>query len=319
MDAVAAHRRTMAARAGEVGRIAAAVPAGAILVDVPLYRNIGDLLIHRGTETALGTKLAARFAYPDLGKVRGGSFILGRQSGALDKAVSDAPMLLFQGGGNLGDLWPNHQLLRETLIARHRHLPCVILPQSAHFRDPAALDRCRRVFAAHPRLTLYCRDAETLALLESEATCVLAPDMAHALWGLLPAEAERRGTLVQMRRDAESALGAPHAFDWDDCQTGVEVATWRALVTTRRLSALGPVRAAGDAVWRRLAARWIARAVARVAGAERLVTDRLHGMILAALVGTPVDYADNSYGKLGRYAARFFADDPLVRPCAPRG
>lgn len=318
MDAVAAHRRTMEVRAGEIARIAAGVPAGAVLVDVPLYRNIGDLLIHRGTLAALGDRLRAEFAYSDLGKVRGDAFALGRRIGSLDRAVADAPVLLFQGGGNLGDLWPNHQLLREALIARYPHVPCVILPQSAHFDGQAALDRCRRIFAAHPNLTIHCRDTETLALFGSVAHCTLAPDMAHALWGMLAASATRSGTLRQARRDTERVDGAA-GFDWDECQRAVEIAAWRALVTTRRLSAIAPVRVAGDLLWQRIAARWIDRAVRRIAAAERLVTDRLHGMILAALVETPVHYADNRYGKLGRYAARVFADDPLVQPCAARG
>lgn len=324
MVGVEAHRGTMAGLADAVARVAAGIPAGAVLLDVPVYRNIGDLLIHRGTEAALagaGVTLAGRFSYADLGKAGGQRFALGRRIADLDRMVAGGATLVFQGGGNLGDLWPNHQLLREALIARYRDAPCVILPQSAHFRDPAARNRCLRVFAAHPRLTIHCRDAETLALLAPAAACTLAPDMAHGLWGMLPRVAAdaRTGELVQARRDGERAGAPSRAFDWADCQTAAEVAAWRAIVTTRRLSAHAPVRLAGDALWRRIAGRWIDRAVAGVGTAARLRTDRLHGLILAALLDTPAVFADNSYGKLGRYVARWLADDPWVARCATPG
>jgi pyruvyl transferase EpsO len=319
MTKIEAHRRLMEDRARDVGAIAARIPSGAVLVDYPIYPNVGDVLIYRGTEAALikqGVTLRDRFSYPDLGKIRHGQFDLGRRFPTLDKLMSDCPMLVFQGGGNLGDLWPNHQLLRETLITRYPHVPCVILPQSAHFRDSAAVERCRQVFGSHPNLTVYCRDSETLALLGSSAQCTLAPDMAHALWLTLPRRpiGQRAGVLVQTRRDPESTTGAATAdsFDWDDIQRRSEIAAWRGLITTRRLSALTPVRAAGDALWNALASRWVERAIGRLGQAERLDTDRLHGMILAALLETPVRFADNNYGKLSRYAACWFPGDPMV-------
>lgn len=321
MGGLEAHRERMAALAEKVGAIASRVPSGAVFIDSPFYLNVGDLLIYRGTEAALmqqGVTLRDHVPYQDLGEVRRGRFDLGRRFATLDRIMADCPMLVFQGGGNLGDLWPNHQLLREALIARYPHVPCIILPQSAHFREQDKLDRCRRVFAQHPNLTLYCRDTETQELLGSATNCVLAPDMAHALWGTLPRRltSDRGGVLVQARRDPERAGGTPSAdgFDWDDVQPRAEVAAWRALITTRRLSAFAPLRMAGDALWDRLATRWIDRSVERLGRAERLDTDRLHGMILAALLETPVRFADNSYGKLSRYAASWLAGDPMVQP-----
>ena len=318
-DKLNAHRARMHELAAKTDLIASRIPSGSILVDYPIYRNIGDILIHRGSEAALArqqVQLRDRFAYPDLGKIQGGTFHLGRRFAQFDRMMADCPMLLFQGGGNLGDLWPNHQLLREALIARYPHVPCTILPQSAHFGSEQALDQCRRIFGAHRQLTLYCRDQETMAALGSAVDCSEAPDMAHGLWETLPRRSapKRSGLLVQSRRDPERAETASpeNGFDWDDCEPKAEVVIWRALVTTRRFSALGSVRAAGDALWNRLADRWLGRAIERVGSAEALQTDRLHGLILATLLETPVRFSDNKYGKLGRYAACWFGGDPLI-------
>jgi pyruvyl transferase EpsO len=42
-------------------------------------------------------------------------------------------------------------------------------------------------------------------------------------------------------------------------------------------------------------------------------TNRLHGMIFAALLGKKVVFDDNSYGKLGHYAGQWFARHPGIR------
>jgi pyruvyl transferase EpsO len=320
MSDVAIHRATMQRLCATTDAIGARVPDGSVFIDEPVYLNIGDLLIHRGTLAALdraGVTLRASLPYQDLGRVEGDAFRLGRRYGALAGAMRDAPMLVFQGGGNLGDLWLNHQLLREALIGRHHHVPCVILPQSAHYRDPATAERTKRVFGAHQNLMLYCRDQETFDLFESVTHCERAPDMAHSLWRTLPlVPQDRRGDpLVQTRRDSERGGNGPSGgFDWDECEPRAEVLMWRGLVTLRRASAVAPVRAAGDAVWRRLSDAWISRAIARLGDASQLTTDRLHGMLLGALLETPVRFSDNSYGKLSRYAARWFDGDPLVTP-----
>ncbi len=63
-----------------------------------------------------------------------------------------------------------------------------------------------------------------------------------------------------------------------------------------------------------------ARAQARVerglrllARGELIVTDRLHGHILALLLGIPHVVLDNDYGKVGAYIAAWTQRSPLVR------
>ncbi len=42
-------------------------------------------------------------------------------------------------------------------------------------------------------------------------------------------------------------------------------------------------------------------------------TNRLHGMIFAALLGKKVIFDDNTYGKLGHYARQWFDHHPDIR------
>lgn len=50
----------------------------------------------------------------------------------MEKQVGKTPIIL-QGGGNLGDLWSNHQKFREYIISKYRDRPIVIMPQSIYF------------------------------------------------------------------------------------------------------------------------------------------------------------------------------------------
>jgi pyruvyl transferase EpsO len=54
-------------------------------------------------------------------------------------------------------------------------------------------------------------------------------------------------------------------------------------------------------LWRVYRDRLLRRSVKFFGSYGRMVTDRLHGMILGSLLNMPVAFEDNSYGKLSRY------------------
>jgi pyruvyl transferase EpsO len=58
--------------------------------------------------------------------------------------------------------------------------------------------------------------------------------------------------------------------------------------------------------------RLIRRAIDRFQRYERIDTDRLHGLILGALMSKKVRYGEGSYGKLHRYAELWLAESDLV-------
>ena len=68
-----------------------------------------------------------------------------------------------------------------------------------------------------------------------------------------------------------------------------------------------------ERVWRRQSAAAVARAAAAFRGADRVVTSRLHGHILACLLGVPHVLRDNSYGKNSRYFHAWSSDLSFAR------
>lgn len=290
-----------------------------VFLDYPMHGNVGDLLIHAGTDqffAANGYEVIGRFSIhefclthrPD----RPIAFFKPSVS-RLDALVRRGVTIVFQGGGNLGDLYRDHQMFRELVIARYPETPIVILPQSIHFQAPDSRQATAKVFGAHRQLYVFARDRESLSFLREECgnPASLMPDMAHALWGALPrSDGSKTATLNFRRRDKEAKLGIDEpaaTFDWDDVTSAADRFTIRLLRKMQSLDLPTRYVVPNHVVWDGFRDRLLRRSVERVGQYGQLVTDRLHGMILGALLDMPVISEDNSYGKVGRYYTEWFA------------
>jgi pyruvyl transferase EpsO len=290
----------------ELGRILAElVPPGsaAVFLDYPVHSNLGDHLIRLATEKWLrdaGIEVAGlwslqNFRYPPL---------------------PEETVILLQGGGNLGDLYPQ-QPFRERVVRRYPRHRIVFLPQAVHYRDPGRAAAAAALLSAHPRLTILLRDGRSLEAARRHfpgCDLRLAPDMASWLhpWeeqpeggapGAVPA-----GTLYLLRGDRELRRGQATP----DCGPGWR-GDWRDLLghrywRLRLLKAAGFLLPAGTmaAMSRREAERAASLCAARFREHERVVSSRLHGFLLACLLGIPGMLLDNSYGKNHAYFQTWF-------------
>jgi pyruvyl transferase EpsO len=292
------------------------------IVGYPNHPNVGDAAIYAG-EVAWLRRHGIPIAYAcDLD---------GYSATALAARLGDAGTILLHGGGNLGDLWADHQALRERTIRDFPGHRIVSFPQTMHFRDPAALAQAREVFDGHGDVHLLLRDQASLdaARAAFAAPSALSPDMAFAL-GSLPRRARARTPILWMGREDEERRGrrllpadsTVWVTDWlDDRQAPMRT-------RERQLRRLG-VRA-GRAIVRRppaapalVAAQTLAcdlLATERVDYGRRLleqgevlVTDRLHGHILATLMGLPHVIVDTGYGKLRTFHEAWTHGSPLTR------
>ena len=171
-------------RAALDAAIASAIPEGepVALLDFPSYPNVGDSAIWLGTVAVLrGLGCPVVYVADQLSYSRR----------ALERRLPAGAAVLLQGGGSFGDLWPEHQLFRERVVQELPERPIVQLPVSIDFRTPAAEDRARTTLDRHERLTLLCRDRESLAYAEAHyrAPSRLCPD---AAFGLDPAPRDGR-------------------------------------------------------------------------------------------------------------------------------
>lgn len=313
-----------------LGRIAEVMPPTrpVVYLDYPVHDNVGDLLIHQGADAFLedyGYTVLGRFSIHDFCRIEHAA----EPSVAFKPSIRDLDAVIareecclaLHGGGNLGDLWPHFQFFREMLIERYRDVPIVILPQSVHFADPGKRGRAATIFGRHPLLFTFVRDMESLRFVRDDCGGAgeVMPDMAHQLWRREPfhppAEGQASGTLVQRRRDKErrSDLATPAAaFDWHDLKNRSDTLILRALRKWQTIDNPLRHRMPNYELWRHYRDRLVQRAIDRFRVHERIDTDRLHGLILGALLRRQVLFREGSYGKLHRYARQWLSDSELI-------
>ncbi len=301
---------------GQVAEVVGSLIAPAsrcALLDYPLHANVGDNAIWLGERRvmrALGVRVQYVAAQSTYSRDRLAERLAGRGT------------IFIHGGGNLGDLWPEHQRFREEVIAAFPDYPIIQLPQSICFRDPAALQRAKAVFDRHPNLTLLVRDQSSLDIARNafRAPSFLCPDMALALGQLKRAGRPRVDVLSISRTDHESAMTMGRGehpqweiHDWVTTPRGLRGGIWRLLrrlnryhgVLARRRTALGH--------FYDLLARQRLQYGCRLLGRGRVVvTDRLHGHVLSLLLGIPHVVIDDRYSKMRSFYETWTKQSPLA-------
>lgn len=171
-------------------------------LDYPDHLNSGDHLIWLGTCFFLIEKRKARVTYT--------SSLVDFDQKTLREKNGTAPIFL-QGGGNLGDIWPDSQKFRERVIADNHDCPIYIMPQSILFSDDEALKAAKHVFNSHPNLTIFTRDQKSFDFAKehfSKARVILAPDMVFMLAPVIQTFFKKRKngkTKFLIRADKESS------------------------------------------------------------------------------------------------------------------
>jgi len=256
------------------------------LLGTPEHKNMGDQFIAQEQVNFINSVL------PDVQIIEYTDAELKRQKYAqLDEIAPSQPVFL-HGGGNIGTLWAGHEAFRERIITRCKNNPIIIFPQSIYYSDDekgkAALAKAKGFYSGD-NLTLFCRDKVSFEFAQKNFDCnsVLVPDI--VMWRAEKPEhiPIRYGALTLLRRDVERNLT-------DDDQTKID----------NILASRFPSIEEADTVIKSSKITMenreekIDMMLSTVSSAECVVTDRLHGMVLSAVTGTPCVVFSNGYHKV---------------------
>jgi len=233
--------------------------------------------------------------------------------------------ILLHGGGNLGDLWPKHQLFREAIIRDFPDNRIIQLPQSVCFCDDSNARRARAVFERHQNLTILVRDKESFEVVTDKlnSNALLCPDMAFYL-GPMKSTLDaiiQCVSLIREDKEAQNTISRPARdgvwkYDWmtDELtpvlqssiilryQYYVEKDPAKRNIIRKKFSSLFP----------QLAKERIIRGCNGLAKGHGVITERLHGHILCLLMDTPHCILDTPYGKTRNFVNAWGYDSPLV-------
>lgn len=270
------------------------------LVDYPNYANPGDCAIWIGARAALESLYGRPPAYVSTVRQFDARQCRNRISGGT---------VFFLGGGNFGSLYDKHHRRRLHALKKIADMRIVLLPLSVAERasdggNPALAAETRAVLGQCRQLTVFAREHNSRTQLRETygIDAVLCPDTAH--WCSVSDVRPATGAIGLLRKDSEalparSRDGLPESaiFDWRDD---------RAIIQMNRLGKISPFIPAPRlrlAAFDRVARAKVAAASRLLGRGDRIVTDRLHGVILASLMKREVAAADNRTGKVGAYVS----------------
>lgn len=278
------------------------------LLNYPDYLNIGDHLIWLGEVFYLTEVLKTKIKYTAAG-------IADFSREKMERQVGKAP-IIFQGGGNLGDLWSNHQEFREYIISNYRDRPIIIMPQSIYFEGASNLKRAADIFNSHPKLTLFVRETFSYEIARKyfhSCQIIKTPDMAFQLLNL-PCMAfknagEQSSILYHCRTDKELRADSSPEFifklpnlvveDWISSEWKIWHSCKSILETSQTNFEKFPAifDCLCDPNLHRVS--WIVmhKAIEQFSQHRLIITNRLHGHILCVLLGIPHIFLGNSYHK----------------------
>lgn len=290
------------------------------LLEVPYYSNIGDTLIWQGERDFLG-------ALPH--KCRGMHSL---ESFRFPKIGKD-DLILFQGGGNFGDLWTRHHDFKMKVVETYPENEFIFLPQTVFFEHEENMRKCA-AFLADKKVTICARDEPSYRLLKANFSnrILLVPDMAFCIrmekW-YEPCVGE--GEFLLKREDKELQTSA--YLSEIEKRDGITTSDWvtfrgdtkcermfnrvRSLARRRpfRVTSLGKrmIDSYGAHIYRPFLVR---SGVNQLAPYETIYTTRLHAAILGVLLGKKVVFMDNSYGKNSGFYETWLKDCDSVKMMA---
>jgi pyruvyl transferase EpsO len=283
----------------QLRQILKVIPSGASIyyIDYPVYNNGGDLLIMKGAEAFFkdnDIRVQARYNVLDFP----------------DKLIiPQDQIIVLQGGGNFGDLYPVHQKLREKIVASYPKHRIVLLPQTIFFKEEEEYNRTARLFNAHKDIHLFVRDTLSCDMASQkfhECSVYLAPDMAHQLWPIVKNSKPSKEMLYFFRTDIE-ITSEQEELEWNGCGDYLDWASLYNRVEKKSINLIVRMMKKGmkpllmQAIWSKYSDYLVDKAVKRFSEYRNVQTSRLHGHILSCLMDKPNTLLDNSYGKNSNY------------------
>lgn len=248
-----------------------------VLIGVPEYGNIGDIAI---------TYAETKFIKDNFGQYELVEILeddVKTRIEEIKNIISDEDIIFLQGGGNLGDEYVSFEETRRIIVSTFPNNKIVIMPQTIHFSTTKIgeneLEKSKQIYNNHKYLTIIAREEKSYEIMKNEfykANIILAPDIVMYL-DKTDIGGERNGATLFLRNDAEKVL------------TEEETKEIKNTVSKYYKKILNKDTHIGDEIkiTKEIREKMLELKLQEARSAELVITDRLHGMIFAAITSTP--------------------------------
>lgn len=294
-------------------KVASLISADYWLCEVPHYSNVGDTLIWQG-------ELDFLRALPFRRKG------MSSHDSRRQLSITHGDLVLFQGGGNFGDLWKGHgpHEYRRQVMESNPTCRFIVFPQTVWYDDEENLKADAEFYSRYD-CTICARDKRSYDVLEShfKNEILLVPDMAFCMdmtkWNREKFNATK--PFVLRREDREfipsvemtamlSGLDAD-VDDWFPMSHRTKVDIWRDRILSRPRKLGWAYEPYMYHVYRPYLIR---SGVRQLMAHTDIYTTRLHACILSILLGKErITFFDNSYGKNSGFYETWLRDCENVK------
>lgn len=260
-----------------------------ILMGAPYYGNLGDNAIFYAQQEFIKENLGedSFFYMPEV--------CAHRRLDKIKKHCTNEDIIILQGGGNMGNMYIWWEEIRRNVIQAFPNNKIIIFPQTIDFEDTEEgnieLEKTKKIYNNHKNLTILAREEKSYKIMKQIFTnnnVILTPDIVMYL-NETKKDSLREGVLLVLRDDKEANLNSKNR---DEIKQSCEKYFDKIKNTDTHL---GHNR---DYVWDNERKKILQDKFDEFRHSELVITDRLHGMIFAAITSTPCIAFDNKNHKI---------------------
>ncbi len=211
----------------------------------------------------------------------------------LRRHIMPHDIICISGGGWLGTKWRRNEDFVRRIIVSFPDNPIVILPQTAYYEeDEAYVREGARIYSSHKKLLVCLREQESYRFMikngfVEKEKALLMPDFGLLYHGDVEKPSAKRDVIkVCLRQDIEKAMSDNYERALRENAGGLtETEDYETNITPLEIGTKQREQAVKDKI-------------REISEGRLLITDRLHGMIFAAIAGTPCLAYDNGTHKV---------------------
>ena len=273
----------------------------AVIIATPVHGNLGDQAIVMAEKQML-----ASLGYGKNKVVEVPNPIYLKERTFLQKFIKNSDWIIIDGGGNLGSLWPWEDDKISQIISDYPNNKITIFPQTIYYgntkADQVRLEKNRAIYEQHKQLNIFFRDYQSYSYFINnfpKTKAFYSPDVVLYMQRM-KSKAERKGALLCLRKDIEKVL------------EDKDIQEMRKFLASKGINYSYTTTVIDKKVTARTRERELMKKWNEFSSAQIVITDRLHGMIFAAITGTPCVALDNKSKKVsGVYS--WLRDLPYIR------
>lgn len=255
-----------------------------LLCNTPVHENLGDHAI------ALAEFQFLRAYFSDYSIIElTEELVTPKICKLLAPLLKKEDLIILQGGGFMGDLWPRHEVCMFTVLNNlYISQKVFIFPQTCYLQLTSENEYFKQYAPFMDRVFFMARDKQTYDLFIHggipENHCVFCPDI--VLYMDYVGQDTRAGIGICLREDKESILSQTDRNRIFRMAKKVEDSV---VITSTLVN--HPVAAKERETI-------IKKKLSEFSGYKLVITDRLHGMIFSAITGTPCITINNLSSKV---------------------